>query len=223
MEMTPFIDAPAPAAAPTPPLRKAAKAWRFLGPWLRSRRQLRGCTSAGLRSLVTHGRVLIENEGTIHLGDKVRIRAIPLPVELASMPGGTLTIGDRTFINSGVSICAQKSVSIGSNCAIGNMTLIMDTDFHAPDDHTRRPEACPVVLEDNVWLGAGVIVLKGVTIGHGAVVAAGAVVTKDVAPRTLVGGVPARLIRHLDAPAALSLSLLPELQSPEQTKAASCS
>jgi len=55
-----------------------------------------------------------------------------------------------------------------------------------------------VVIEDDVWLSARVIVLKGVTIGRGAVVAAGAVVTKDVAPHTLVGGVPAKLIRSLE-------------------------
>ena len=54
-----------------------------------------------------------------------------------------------------------------------------------------------VVLEDHVWLGAGVTVLKGVTIGHDAVVAAGAIVTKDVPPLTLVAGVPARPVRQL--------------------------
>jgi len=223
MEAMPTLNAPAPAGPLARLWRMVGKACRFLGPWLRSRRQLRGCTSSGLLSLVVGGRVLIENGGAIHLGDKLRIRAVPLPVELASMPGGVLTIGDKTFINSGVSICAQKSVVIGKNCAIGNMTLIMDTDFHSPEDHTRWPEAFPVVLEDDVWLGAGVIVLKGVTIGRGAAVAAGAVVTKDVAPRTLVGGVPAKLIRHLDAPAVPALSARPETLAREQAEAVSCS
>lgn len=199
MEMS-SLDAPAPPSAFAQLLHKAGKVREFLGPWLRSRWLLRACTSRGQTTLVVNGHVLIENEGAIHLGDKIRIRAIHLPVELASLPGGTLTIGDKTFINSGVSICAQQSVTIGRNCAIGNMSLIMDTDFHTPGDHTRWPEARPVVLEDDVWLGARVTVLKGVTIGQGAVVAAGAVVTKDVAPRTVVGGVPAKLIRHLDAP-----------------------
>jgi acetyltransferase-like isoleucine patch superfamily enzyme len=113
------------------------------------------------------------------------------------MRGGSLRIGDRTFINSGVSICAQSAVSIGSDCAIGNYSLIMDTDFHVPGDLLALPAAHPVVIEDGVWLGARVTVLKGVTIGEGAVVAAGAVVTKDVPPRTVVGGVPARIIRTL--------------------------
>ncbi len=223
MEATPTLNAPVPPGAFAQLLRKAGKARALLIPWLRSRWQLRGCTSSGLLSLVVNGRVVIGNQGAIHLGDKIRIRAIHLPVELASLPGGTLTIGDKTFINSGVSICAQKSVSIGKNCAIGNMSLIMDTDFHTPGDHTRWPEARPVVLEDDVWLGARVTVLKGVTIGRGAVVAAGAVVTKDVAPRTVVGGVPAKLIRSLDAPIAPLLAALSENPPLERAKAASCS
>lgn len=179
-------------------LQKPGKVLEFLVPWLRSRWLLRRCTRVGPLSLVVNGRVIVDNQGEINLGNRIRIRAIHLPVELAALPGGTLTIGDRTFINSGVSICAQKSVTIGENCAIGNMSLIMDTDFHTPGDHTSWPEARPVVLEDDVWLGARVTVLKGVTIGRGAVVAAGAVVTKNVPPRTVVGGVPAKFIRHLD-------------------------
>ena len=222
MEAMSSTNAPVSVGALAQFLHKAGKARAFLGLWLRSRWLLRGCTSLGRTSLVVNGRVLIENEGAIHLGDKIRIRAIHLPVELASLPGGTLTIGDKTFINSGVSICAQQSVSIGKNCAIGNMSLIMDTDFHTPGDHTRWPEARPVVLEDDVWLGARVTVLKGVTIGQGAVVAAGAVVTKDVAPRTVVGGVPAKLIRHLDAPAAPALSALPQPSASPQTQVPAC-
>ena len=144
------------------------------------------------------GRLLIENGGIIRLGHKVRIRGTHIPVELASLPGGVLEIGDGTYINSGASICAASSVKIGARCAIGNLSLIMDTDFHSASDHTVAPDARPVVIEDDVWLAARVTVLKGVTIGHGAVVATGAVVTKDVAPNTLVGGVPARLIRILD-------------------------
>lgn len=164
--------------------------------WLTSRWQLRGCSSAG-RFCRVEGRLLVSNGGELRLGDRVRIRATHVPVELASMPGGCLRIGDRTFINCGVSICAQTAVTIGSDCAIGNYSLIMDTDFHVPGDLLARPAAQPVVIEDGVWLGARVTVLKGVRIGTGAVVAAGAVVTRDVAARTVVGGVPARVLRSL--------------------------
>ena len=157
---------------------------------------LRRCTSHG-RLVQLQGKLIVANEGIMHLGDRVRIRGVHVPVELASMPGGELRIGSNVFINSGTSICAQGLVSIGSNCAIGNYTLIMDTDFHDVEDHSKWPKAAPVIIEDNVWLAARVTVLKGVTIGQHAVVAAGAVVTRDVEPYTLVGGVPARLIRRL--------------------------
>ena len=163
---------------------------------LTSRWQARACTSLGPWFQV-HGRMFLSNQGELCIGERVRVRAIPLPVELAALPGGSLKIGDRTFINSGVSICAQTSVEIGADCAIGNHTLIMDTDFHVIGDINRCPAAVPVLIEDEVWLGARVTVLKGVRIGRGAVVAAGAVVTRDVAPYTLVGGVPARPIRTL--------------------------
>jgi len=161
-----------------------------------SRWKTRGCTSVG-RWVRIEGNVQINNGGSIHLGERVRIRGTHLPVELGAMPGGVLEIGDRTYINSGASLCAQQSVKIGARCAIGNLALVMDTDFHSIEDHMQPGEARPVVIEDDVWLAARVTVLKGVTIGRGAVVAAGAVVTRDVPPHTLVGGVPAKFIRQL--------------------------
>ena len=166
---------------------------------LRAKIALRRCTSVGPLAQV-YGRVIVDNYGTMRLGRRVRLRGVHVPVELATMSKGELRIGDNVFINGGTSICAQKSVTIGDNCLIGNYTLIMDTDFHAVGDHAQWPDARPVVIEEDVWLAVRVTVLKGVTIGRGAVVAAGAVVTKDVEPYTLVGGVPARLIRRIESP-----------------------
>lgn len=165
--------------------------------YLLSRWKARRCTSLGPWIRV-EGKLLVDNGGSILLRERVRIRGTHVPVELASLPGGTLDIGPRTFINGGVSICAQESVIIGANCAIGNYTLIMDTDFHNVSDHTQPAQSAPVVIEDNVWLAARVTILKGVRIGQGAVVATGAVVTRDVPPFTLVGGVPAKIIRSLN-------------------------
>jgi maltose O-acetyltransferase len=179
------------------PRRSPAEFVRLAVNVIASRVALRPCTSVGFGARVD-GRVRIQNMGRMALGERVRIRGCHVPVELATYPNAVLEIGDRTFINSGVSICAMKSVAIGKNVAIGNYTLIMDSDFHTIGDHEKLPAAHPVVIEDNVWLGARVTVLKGVTIGRGAVVAAGAVVTKDVAPDTLVGGVPAKLIRKIE-------------------------
>jgi maltose O-acetyltransferase len=77
--------------------------------------------------------------------------------------------------------------------------MLMDNDFHRiePERRLERPDSAPIVLEANVWLGARVIVTRGVTIGEGSVVGAGSVVTSDVPPRTVVAGVPARVIRTI--------------------------
>jgi len=164
----------------------------------KARVSLRRCTRVGALTQV-RGRVLVSNEGVIELGARVRINAVQVPVELAALPGATVSIGDSTSINSGTAICAHRSVRIGRNCGIGNYCLVMDTDFHEIGDHTqtRVPEAAPVTIGDNVWLAARSIVMKGVTIGDGAVVCAGSVVATNVPPYTMVGGVPARIIRRL--------------------------
>jgi acetyltransferase-like isoleucine patch superfamily enzyme len=170
---------------------KLQTAWTLFTSLLQTRR----CTQRG-KWIRVWGKLLIE--GDVRLGERVRIRATHVPVELAAGPGAVIEIGERCYINSGVSIGAQERVNIGKNCAIGNYSLIMDSDFHSLDDHTKPGIAAPVVLEDDVWLGARVTVLKGVRIGRGAVVAAGAVVTRDVPPCALVAGVPARVIRFLE-------------------------
>lgn len=164
---------------------------------LRARWYLRGCASVGPLPRVM-GRLLIHGASHIRIGARVRISGAHVPIELGAGPGGELVLGDDVFINNGCSIAAVKKVHIGHNCAIGNYSLIMDSDFHNIDDHTKPAVPEPVIIGDNVWIGARVTILKGVTIGDGAVVAAGAVVTKDVPARTVVGGVPAKVIRTLD-------------------------
>ena len=166
---------------------------------LRARIMLRRCTEVGALTRLRGG-VIVQNFGTLVLGRKVKLNGVPVPIELVALPGATLSIGDGTSINRGVSICAQQSIQIGRDCGIGNDCLIFDTDFHAPGQHgSRTTDASPVVIGDKVWLAARSVVLKGVTIGEGAVVCAGSVVATNVAPYTMIGGVPARFIRKLTA------------------------
>ncbi len=166
---------------------------------LRARIALRRCTEVGALTRLD-GDVIVSNAGTLKIGRRVKLHGRPVPIEIVALRGAELSIGDSTSINRGVSICAKKSIRIGSNCGIGNDCLIFDTDFHAPGDPSRVViDAAPVTIGDNVWLAARSIVLKGVTIGDGAVVCAGSVVATNVAPHTMVGGVPARLIRKLTA------------------------
>jgi acetyltransferase-like isoleucine patch superfamily enzyme len=108
-----------------------------------------------------------------------------------------LTIGDRTFVNGGAEIDCGGRMTIGRGCAIAGGSALLSTDTHrlVVDGVPSHPHA-DVTIGDGCWIGTRAVVLKGVRIGDGAIVAAGSVVTRDVAPRTLVAGVPARLVRE---------------------------
>lgn len=110
---------------------------------------------------------------------------------------GPVSIGSGCYVNRDSYI--RVNVTIGNNVNIGPFVSLM-TDDHEIGDSGRRAgknKFPPIVVEDGVWIGANVTVVGGVTIGAGAVVAAGALVNGDVAPNTLVGGVPARHIKDL--------------------------
>jgi tetrahydrodipicolinate N-acetyltransferase len=114
--------------------------------------------------------------------------------------GGELRIGAGTNVNGLTKILVAESVSIGAGCTLSWDVQVLDTDFHAiTSDGVRRPAVAPVVIEDRVWVGTRAVVLKGVHIGAGAVVAAGAVVTRDVPAGTVVAGTPARVVSKVDS------------------------
>lgn len=141
------------------------------------------------------GRPRITNFGTMRLGDAVVLRSVPVSVELVASRGGSLVIGDRTSINAGASIHADRSIRIGADVRIAPYVMIMDTTFHEVSlDRGIRPAGEPVEIEDNVWLAIKATVLPGVHIGRNAVVAAHAVVTRDVPAGTIVAGAPARVV-----------------------------
>lgn len=110
--------------------------------------------------------------------------------------GKNLTIGRRVFINSGCKIQDQGGVTIGDDVLIGHDVVIATLNHAFDPDRRGDLVPAPVTIADKVWIGAHATVLPGVTIGEGAIVAAGAVVTKDVAPGTVVGGVPAKFIKN---------------------------
>ena len=110
--------------------------------------------------------------------------------------GGVLRIGKGTYLNRGAEVIAWDYVDIGRDCMIGWDALIMDTDLHPVGDRPLRNK--PVVIHDNVWIGCRAIVLKGVTIGEHAIVSAGAIVTRDVPPYTIVAGHPAQVVGRVD-------------------------
>lgn len=137
--------------------------------------------------------------GHLVVGDRVMIVSTTATTELTVDMGGTLEIGDGVYINYGCSIMATELIRIGPRCSIGTHAILMDNDFHRiePERRNERPESRPIVLEENVWLGARVTVLGGVTIGAGSAIGAGSVVTRDIPPRSVAVGLPARVIRSL--------------------------
>lgn len=144
-----------------------------------------------------NGKPIIENEGNIIIGDRVRIWSSITKAKIYVKKGAILHIDNNARIN-GVHISVSQKVSIGKNARISPYTLILDDDFHRIDDHFGIGKKKAIIIEDNVWIASKVTILKGVTIGEGAVVAAGAVVTKNVPPYTVAAGVPARVIKKIN-------------------------
>lgn len=137
-------------------------------------------------------RLLAELLGSV--GEGVEIRP-PLRVDY----GTRITVGDRTFANFGLVALDVAPITIGADVQIGpNVQLLTPT--HPLDAGRRREKwesAAPITIHDNVWLGGGVVVCPGVTIGENTVVGAGAVVVNDLPADVLAVGNPARVVRQL--------------------------
>lgn len=169
------------------------------------------CFGNGLRC---YGLPIISRapDSSIHIGDAVvlcsdsRYTALGVshPVILRTLrPGARIRIGNHCGL-SGTTICAAVEVSIGDECLFGADVAVFDTDFHAITPHGRRynnsPEAigmAPVVIEDNVFIGTGARILKGVRIGRDSVIGAGAIITRDVAAGSIVVSLAATVKRSL--------------------------
>lgn len=112
---------------------------------------------------------------------------------------GRITIGDYCLLCPGVRIDSAVEVTLGKSCMVAAGAYLTDADWHDLYDRTEVVGAsAPIVLEDNVWIGDGATVCKGVRIGAHAIVAARAVVTKDVPPFAVVAGNPAAVVKTLD-------------------------
>ena len=140
-------------------------------------------------------------EERVALMEQLTGRAVPRSFRLfppfTADCGKNIHLGERVFVNSGCRFQDQGGIYIGDDALIGH-NVVIATLNHALDP-SKRAATHPqrVVLGKSVWIGSNATILPGVAIGDGAVVAAGAVVTKDVAPRTVVGGVPAKKIREI--------------------------
>ena len=112
--------------------------------------------------------------------------------------GKNISFGENVFVNANVHMQDQGGIQIGNNVLIGHQVVIATLDHDLDPKQRGVLHPAPVVIEDDVWIGANATITKGVTIGQGAVIAAGSVVTKDVPPMTIVGGVPAKVIKEIN-------------------------
>lgn len=132
-----------------------------------------------------NGQIYISN--LVRLWPNVKLSVYGTDYHAVLKIGNNTSIGDRTEIHCG------KQIIIGDNCRISWDVVIMDRDYH--NFNMSSPIYKAVNIQDNVWIGCKSIVIKGVTIGKGSVIAAGSVVTKDVPENVLVGGNPAKIIK----------------------------
>lgn len=148
---------------------------------------------------------MLTNPGLVRIGGQVNIWK-GARIEAFGKKGETrIEIGEGTSIQMYFHCGAAESVKIGRDVLIAGRVYITDHDhvFDDPNLPARRTDGLvtkPVVIEDGAWLGEGCVILKGVTVGQRAVIGANAVVTKDVPPFAIVGGIPARVIRIIDLP-----------------------
>jgi len=145
-----------------------------------------------------HGKATISSrgQGRIEIGDACHIHAHAMLVA----QGGSIKLGQRVSINPFCILYGHGGLTIGNNVLIASHCTIVPAnhrfeELHKPinqQGETRQG----ITIEDNVWIGSHVTILDGVTIGTGSIIAAGAVVTKNVAPYSVYGGVPAKLLKQ---------------------------
>lgn len=146
-------------------------------------------------------RILLEDAGTLEIGGMV---CTEKNVNITVFGEGKLELGERTYINANTCITCLRGIKIGKNCKIGPNVSIFDHDHDLNADENNGTEkgrhyfSANITIADDAWIGANSVILKGVKIGKGAIVAAGSVVTKDVADYEVVAGVPAKHIKGRD-------------------------
>ena len=173
------------------------------------------------KNLRVHNKVYVRGKGIITIGDDFHLTSDdclnPICRNLRAVlfvpqKESKIIIGNNVGMSS-VCLWAQKGIMIGDNVNIGGDCLIMDSDAHPIDYMHRRDSfiqefgqieyeskihSCPIIIEEDVWIGARCQILKGVKIGARSIIAAGSIVTKDIPSDVIAGGNPARIIKYLN-------------------------
>lgn len=160
-------------------------------------------TVMGKVSIIGPGRITIGNNFCMTSGEHIN----PISANLqgsfyTDSPNAKIIIGDNVGMSS-TRIWIHDKLTIGNNVKVGACVLLIDTDTHPIDYTVRRTSnegtnSAPIVIEDDVWIGAHSIVLKGVTIGARSIIGAGSVVTKDIPSDCIAAGNPCKVVRELN-------------------------
>ncbi len=137
--------------------------------------------------------VLVYKGGTLIINGRVKIGP---GVQIVVAKGGRLVLNNGTYITADAKIFCSSNIEIGKNCAISWGTSIIDSDFHQIDYQGKKDGKTEIYIGNHVWIGCNTTILKGVRVSDHTVVAAGAVVTKDLPSNILAGGNPARVIKE---------------------------
>lgn len=162
----------------------------------------KGCLLNGILSVEGTCKIRISDNVHINSGKQYNIIGGDTRTILRTVGEGRIDIGCKSGISNSTFV-ASNSITVGENVLIGGSCKFYDTDFHPIDvndrlnDNKTEIKTSPIEIQDNVFIGAHCIVLKGVTIGRGSVIGAGSVVTKSVPERELWAGNPAHFIRKI--------------------------
>lgn len=141
--------------------------------------------------------IVLKEKSTCSIG---RFLMTDGPLYLKADGSSNILIGDNCYFNHNCSITSLDEIIIGNNCMFGNNVVIIDHNHIITNKEIfgKKFEKSKVKIGNNVWIGANSVILPGVNIGDGAVVAAGAVVTKDIDAKEIWGGVPAKKIKDIN-------------------------
>ncbi|MDU4892500.1 MAG: acyltransferase [Clostridium sp.] len=153
------------------------------GNFITNTNKIKGSKKETLIKLEENAKLCVENDFSVYYGGDIIV-----------FKNANLKIG-RGFFNSNIKIRCKESITIGNDVAISHDVTIMDSDAHQVC-YADYKMTSPITIGDNVWIGTGAIILKGVNIGKGSIIAAKAVVTKDVPEKCIVAGSPARIIKR---------------------------
>lgn len=157
------------------------------------------CHSVGKNLRLLLGIPAIQGNLRLVIGDNVTLHGVATFSGSKVFDAPTLYVGDNSYIGYQVSMSIGRDISIGKNVLIANRVTIISYDGHPVNPAERHlpapPESSkPIVISDNVWIGANSVILKGVTVGEGAVIGSSSVVTRNVPPNSIAVGNPARVI-----------------------------